>query len=516
VKSVLLDVNIVADICGMRQPFLAQCLEVLRLAKNMGWPQYLLSGAVQSYLYQSTETLYRRALALNQPISYAAAYRAAKAALTFFTEDKRWLATLAQDGEVWDSDDPENEQFCRAVGRHDGKMILLTRNQDLLARCGAALSPEEFIAQYKIPIVKQSIPFLDLYSPHLELRPQLEQAFDRVLNSGWFVLGKEVEAFENEFAEYCGVKHCIGVGNGLDALHLILRAYGIGSGDEVIVPANTYIATWLAVSHSGATPIPVEPDERTYNIDPCRIQEALTASTKAIIAVHLYGQPADMDAINDIATKHGLRVIEDAAQAHGARYKGRCVGSLADAAGFSFYPGKNLGALGDGGAITTNDPALSDRVRLLRNYGSKIKYHNELIGFNSRLDELQAAFLRVKLKRLTEWNVARCAIADVYITRLSDTGILLPYVPEWAEPVWHLFVVRVRNRNELQSTLTKEGLDTMIHYPVPPHRSNAYNAKMDYLLTSKLAQEILSIPIPLSNRHRDRVINIIRIAYGKN
>ena len=241
-----------------------------------------------------------------------------------------------------------------------------------------------------------NISFLDLRAINLNHRAELEGAFARVLDSGWFVMGDELAAFESEFAAYCGTKHCIGVGNGLDALHLVLGGYEIGPGDEVIVPSNTYIATWLAVSYAGATPVPVEPDERTYNLDPARLEAAITPHTKAIMVVHLYGQPADMDPINEIATRHGLKVIEDAAQAHGARYKGHRTGSLGDAAGFSFYPGKNLGALGDGGAVTTDDDMLAARIRILRNYGSKVKYHNEVKGYNSRLDELQAAFLREK------------------------------------------------------------------------------------------------------------------------
>jgi len=260
------------------------------------------------------------------------------------------------------------------------------------------------------------VPFLDLKLPHLELQQELESAFRRVLESGNYILGREVEEFEKEFAAYCGVRHCVGVGNGLDALHLILRAYGIGAGDEVIVPSNTFIATWLAVSYAGARPVPVEPIEATYNIDPQRIRDAITPRTKAIIAVHLYGQPADMGAINDIALHHGLKVIEDAAQAHGARYKGIRAGNLGDAAGFSFYPGKNLGAFGDGGAITTNDDSLASQVRILRNYGSQVKYHNEVKGFNSRLDELQAALLRVKLKHLDAWNSSRSRLAK-FISR---------------------------------------------------------------------------------------------------
>lgn len=344
------------------------------------------------------------------------------------------------------------------------------------------------------------IPFLDLKSPYLELKDELDDAYRRVMESGWYVLGKEVEAFEDEFATYCETKHCVGVGNGLDALHLIVRAYGIKPGDEVIVPANTYIATWLAVTYAGATPVPVEPNERTYNLDPEKIEQAITPKTKAILVVHLYGQPADMDSINALARKYGLKVIEDCAQAHGARYKGRRVGGIGDAAGFSFYPGKNLGALGDGGAVTTNDPVLADRIRVLRNYGSQVKYHNEVIGYNSRLDELQAALLRVKLAKLDEWNERRRQVATQYLQKLSDQKkVILPYVPEWSESVWHLFVIRYVQRDNLQKALNDVGVGTMIHYPIPPHLQSAYAdlswKKGDFPLSEQVAREVLSLPM---------------------
>lgn len=343
------------------------------------------------------------------------------------------------------------------------------------------------------------VPFLDLRTPHEELRVELREAFDRTLSSGWYILGNEVKQFEQEFAEYCEADHCVGVGNGLEALHLILRAYGIGEGDEVIVPSNTYIATWLAASYAGATPIPVEPDELTYNIDPALIEAAISPRTKAIIAVHLYGQPADMDAINAIAKKHNLKVIEDAAQAHGARYKGKRVGTLGDAAGFSFYPGKNLGAIGDGGAVTTNDAELAEKIRVLGNYGSRVKYQNEVKGFNSRLDELQAAFLCEKLKKLDEWNGRRKVVAAEYLNTLSCSNVVLPHVPEWADPVWHLFVVRNSQRDQLQKKLGEAGISTMIHYPVPPHLQGAY-AELGYCtgafpIAEQIHQEVLSLPM---------------------
>jgi len=342
------------------------------------------------------------------------------------------------------------------------------------------------------------IPFLDLKQPYLELKDELDSAYQRVMESGWYILGKEVEAFEAEFAEYCGVQHCIGVGNGLDALHLILRAMDIGEGDEVIVPSNTFIATWLAVSYAGATPVPVEPDEKTYNIDPKRIEKAITEKTKAIMLVHLYGQPADMDPILEIAAKYHLKVIEDAAQAHGARYKGKRTGGLGDAAGFSFYPGKNLGALGDGGAVTTNDDALAARVRQLCNYGSQIKYTHEFKGFNSRLDEMQAAFLMVKLRKLDDWNERRKVIADMYLTGLADlSDLTLPYVPDWAEPVWHLFVVRTSKRVQLSKYLEEQGIQTLIHYPVPPHKQGAYQelSHLSLPVSEMIHREVLSLPM---------------------
>jgi dTDP-4-amino-4,6-dideoxygalactose transaminase len=344
------------------------------------------------------------------------------------------------------------------------------------------------------------VPFLDFVGPYTELRPELDAAYERFMRSAWYVLGKEVEAFEQEYAAYCGSKHCVGVANGLDALHLLMRAYDIGTGDEVIVPSNTYIATWLAVSQVGATPVPVEPDAKTFNLDSGRLAAALTARTKAIMPVHLYGQPADMDPIMAFARQYGLKLIEDNAQSQGARYKGRRTGSLGDAAGHSFYPGKNLGAFGEAGAITTDDAALADRVRTLRNYGSKKKYYNEVKGYNSRLDELQAAFLRVKLKKLDEWNERRALVARIYLEKLNEAdGLQLPFVPAWAEPVWHLFVIRHSQRDRLQEQLTTAGIGTMIHYPVPPHLSGAYAndgwSRGAFPLAENLAASVLSLPM---------------------
>lgn len=344
------------------------------------------------------------------------------------------------------------------------------------------------------------VPFVDFASPYAELKDALDAAYLRFMQSGWYVLGSEVEAFEREYAAYCGCQFCVGVGNCLDALHLILRAYGIGPGDEVIVPSNTYIATWLAASHSGATPVPVEPDPLTYNLDPARIVSAITSRTRAILPVHLYGQPADMHPILEIARDYGLKVIEDAAQAQGARYKGQRVGTLGDAAGHSFYPTKNLGAFGDAGAVTTNDHDLADRIRVLRNYGSRKRYHNEVQGFNSRMDELHAALLRVKLTKLNEWNARRQVVARYYLASLAEIETLVrPCVPDYADPVWHQFVIRHPQRDELARKLLTSGVETLIHYPVPPHLSGAYAEagipRCSQPIAESLANTVLSIPI---------------------
>jgi dTDP-4-amino-4,6-dideoxygalactose transaminase len=357
------------------------------------------------------------------------------------------------------------------------------------------------------------IPFLDLKSPYTELKPELDRAISQVVESGWYVGGPEVEHFEADYASYCGAAHCVGVANGLDALHLGLRALGVMAGDEVIVPSNTYIATWLAVSHCGATPVPVDPDERTYNINPVLIEPAITPRTRAILPVHLYGQPADLDPILEIARKHGLRVIEDAAQAHGARYKGKRIGAHGDVVAWSFYPGKNLGAMGDGGAVTTNDSKIADRIRVLRNYGSGVKYVNEVQGYNSRLDPLQAAILRVKLAHLDEWNGRRAAIADRYRQGLRGCALTLPEVSQWAAPVWHLYVIRSSRRDGVQQTLADAGVGTLIHYPIPPHLQKAYRASCReqgaFPVAECLAGEVLSLPVGphLTSDQADAVVS---------
>jgi len=324
------------------------------------------------------------------------------------------------------------------------------------------------------------------------------EALNRVIHSGWYVLGKEVEAFESEFAEYCGTEYCVGVANGLDALELIINAYGIGKGDEVIVPSNTYIASILAVSANGAEPILVEPVLETYNIDPQKIEEAITERTKAIMVVHLYGQTCDMDPIIEVANRYGLKIIEDCAQSHGAEYRGKKSGNLGHAAAFSFYPGKNLGALGDAGAVTTNDKGLYERIKALRNYGSQKKYENLHKGYNSRLDELQAPILRIKLKDLDSDNAYRRNIAEFYLDNIINTAITLPVRPiDTASHVWHLFVVRVKNRAQFQTYMQENGVQTLIHYPIPPHKQQAYAEwnERRYPISERIHNEVISLPI---------------------
>jgi dTDP-4-amino-4,6-dideoxygalactose transaminase len=343
------------------------------------------------------------------------------------------------------------------------------------------------------------VPFLELGAAYSELKSELEVSVLDSLRSGWYIGGQDVEAFEEEFSAFAGTQNCVGVANGLDALRLALLAMDIGPDNEVIVPSNTFIATWLAVSQCGAVPVPVEPLESTYNIDPSRIEAAITPRTRAIIPVHLYGQPADLDPIIAVAQKHGLRVLEDAAQAHGARYKGKRIGGHGDAVAWSFYPGKNLGALGDAGAVTTDNPEIAERVRVLRNYGSRKKYVNDVLGFNSRLDPVQAAALRVRLKHLDEWNARRSRIAAHYAEGLASSGLVLPEVPAWAEPVWHLYVVQHPKRDALQKFLQDEGIGTLIHYPIPSHLQQAYRylgyGVGEFPIAESMATQVLSLPM---------------------
>lgn len=343
------------------------------------------------------------------------------------------------------------------------------------------------------------IPFLEIGDSYRELKSEIDTSVLRVLNSGNYILGSEVEDFEINWAQYCEAKYAVGLANGMDALILALRSLDVGPEDEVIVPSHTYIATWLAISAVGAIPVPVEPDPNTYNIDPINISSAITQKTKVLLPVHLYGQPANIDPILKIAKQHGLSVVEDAAQSHGARYKGRRIGAHGDIVCWSFYPGKNLGAFGDAGAITTDRADLAEKIQILRNYGSPKKYVNNLRGINSRLDPIHAAVLGVKLKYLSKWNDRRRAIADMYQKELKNIGLVLPFVPEWAEAVWHLYVIRSSKRDSLKDRLTDEGIGILMHYPIPPHMQKAFTSLGftgdSFPLAQKLANEVLSLPI---------------------
>lgn len=361
------------------------------------------------------------------------------------------------------------------------------------------------------------IKFNDLQKTNSTYEIDFKEKFDQFLKKGWYILGKEVSDFETNFASYCGVKHCIGVGNGMDALTLILKSYielgKLNKDDEIIVPANTYIATILAIIDSGLTPILVEPSLENYNLDPDLIEEKLTSKTKAILVVHLYGQVCNMNLIEDISLRNKLLIIEDAAQSHGAVYNNKKVGNLGNAAGFSFYPGKNLGALGDGGAITTNDSVLANTITSMRNYGSEKKYSNRIKGVNSRLDEIQAAFLNIKLPYLDQDNKTRRNIADRYLSEIKNPKLLLPKVTNKKNHVFHLFVIRTKDRNSLQVYLSDNNIDSMIHYPIPPHKQKALSEFSDLKLpiTEKIHHEILSIPLnPILEKDEiEKIINVL-------
>ncbi len=366
------------------------------------------------------------------------------------------------------------------------------------------------------------VPFLELKATYEELRSELDAAYQRVMDSGWFIIGKELEAFEKEYAGNVGVRHCIGVANGLEALQLSLQAAGIGAGDEVIVPSHSYIASWLAVSQVGATLVPSEPEEGQYSLDPAQVEACITPRTRAIMPVHLYGHVGDMDALQSLARRHKLLLVEDGAQSHGALCRGRQSGSMSDIAGISFYPSKNLGAFGDAGAVLTSNDDFAEKIRHLRNYGSKVRYQNDYRGMNSRLSELQAAFLRAKLPLLAEWNQRRQRLAARYHEGLAGVGdLVLHPVPAWSTPVWHLYVIRSRRRNALQSFLSERGIGTQIHYPIPPHLSRAYQdmgwKKGAFPVAEHYAEELLSLPI--SPHHTpsqiDCVIDAIRAFHAK-
>jgi len=486
----LLDNNIILDnLIGARSSLFPTTHKIYEVLNNQNYDVYISSSSLDNIEYVLYSEL-KKTLNLSNKQTNAIVHAAIKDLLTNIK-----LAKTPSYIEI-DYDDIEDSLVIASAKAIDAKVI--TRDMDMIKKYpDTALHADDVLKQHKEK--SQYIPFLDLKATQQELSTELEQSFDRVLNSGWYILGPEVDAFEAEFAAYCEAKHCIGVANGLDALHLALLALGVQPGDEVIVPSNTYIATWLAVSQCGAIPVPVEPDPTTYNIDPTRIEAAITARTKVIIPVHLYGQPADMAPILAIARKHGLRVLEDGAQAHGSRYQGKRIGAHGDVVAWSFYPGKNLGAYGDGGAITTDDPEIADRINVLRNYGSRVKYVNEVRGFNSRLDPLQAAALRVKLKVLDEWNARRANIAARYSHELVNTGLILPTVPTWADPVWHLYIVQHPQRDELHKMLQAAGISTLIHYPIPPHLQTAYAelsfVEGDFPIAERIHQNVLSLPI---------------------
>ena len=357
------------------------------------------------------------------------------------------------------------------------------------------------------------IKFLDLHKINERFRAEIDEKIKEVLDSGWYLLGKKDEEFEKNFAKYCEAKHCIGCANGLDALNLIIRAYGFGAGDEIIVPANTYIASILAISENGCTPVLVEPDIETYNINPDLIEEKITDKTKAILVVHLYGQAVQMEKIWALAKKYNLKVIEDSAQAHGAYYQGKRVGNLGDASGFSFYPGKNLGCMGDGGAVTTNDDELAEKIRALRNYGSHIKYKNLFKGVNSRLDEMQAGILDVKLPHLDKDNLRRREIAKYYRENIKNEKIILPKAYDEKAHVWHVFAIRTKNRDEFQKYLTENNIQTLIHYPTPPHKQEAYKEwnNLSYPITEEIHKTILSLPISpvMTDEEVKKVVEVI-------
>lgn len=356
------------------------------------------------------------------------------------------------------------------------------------------------------------IKFLDLYKINEKYREEIDSKIKEVLDSGWYLLGKQNEIFEKNFSQYCGVKHCIGCANGLEALTLIIRAMGFNQGDEIIVPANTYIASILSITENGCTPVLVEPDIKTYNINPDLIEEKITPNTKAIMVVHLYGQAVEMQKIWNLAEKYNLKVIEDSAQAHGAIYQGKRTGNLSDASGFSFYPGKNLGCLGDGGCVTTNDSELAQKIRAIRNYGSHIKYHNIYKGINSRLDEIQAAVLDVKLKCLDDDNNKRREIAKYYLANIKNPNIILPQTYDKQAHVWHIFAIRTKDRNRLQEYLKDNGIQTLIHYPIPPHKQECYKEwnNLSFPITEKIHDEILSLPIsPVMTKEEAKDVCIV-------
>ncbi|WP_428357406.1 aminotransferase class V-fold PLP-dependent enzyme [Methyloprofundus sp.] len=507
-KNVVLDVNIILDFfSATRRVAFPNSIKAFEYLRGRGYT-YISSSSLDNIAFLKADELRRE-------YGYSQSKRRLLAAqlIKYLMGNFKLAKTPAY--LTIDYTDIEDSQIIASAQAVDG--IVLTRDNGMLKKHPElTLHPDDFF-QYVEQSKETTIPFLDLKSLNSEYLKEFEQAFDQVVNSGWYIQGKQCQAFEQEFADYCGTKHCIGVANGLDALTLIIRAYKemglMQAGDEIIVPANTYIASILAISENDLTPVLVEPDIQTYNINPALIEEKITDKTKAIMAVHLYGQVAAMNEINAIAKQYNLKVIEDSAQAHGAIYHGKRTGNLGDASGFSFYPGKNLGALGDGGAITTNDDQLADVVRALGNYGSHKKYENQYQGINSRLDEMQAAFLRVKLKQLNNEIQKRRAIAEYYLKNIDTELIGLPFVADSNSHVWHLFVIRTKNREQLQKYLIDNRIQTLIHYPIPPNKQAAYKCwnNISFPETEMLHKEVLSLPISsvMTDEEMKRVVGVI-------
>jgi len=492
VQNILLDINIILDCYdNARLEHFPASKKVLDLIiESTAYQAYLPSASIDNI-----EFLKKRALKQSYPEMSAVEHHELT---VLFIKDLLQHVKIAKTPSYIEIDYEDIEGSLVIASAKAINARIITRDKRMLKKYSdIANSAEGFLDSLSS---SKTIPFLDLKSLNSMHFSEYEQAFDRVVNSGWYIQGDECKAFEQEFTTYCGTKHCIGVANGLDALTLIIRAYkemGImQEGDEIIVPANTYIASILAISENRLIPVLVEPDIDTFNLDPTLIEANITAKTKAIMAVHLYGQVAAMDEINVLAKKYKLKVIEDSAQAHGAIYKGKRAGNLGDVSGFSFYPGKNLGALGDGGAVTTNDATLAGIIRALGNYGSKKKYENKYQGVNSRLDEIQAAFLRIKLRYLDQEIQKRREIADYYLENISNENIILPVVNNKESHVWHLFVIRSKNRGILQKQLLDNGIQTMIHYPIPAHKQVAYKAWNDFSfpITEQIHQEVLSLP----------------------
>jgi dTDP-4-amino-4,6-dideoxygalactose transaminase len=489
----ILDNNIIIDILSeARSQKFINSLKALDRIRQLSYKAYISSSSLDNIEFTLFKEIKAHNNFFNQEI-----LRIAHIAMKDFLQ-KVQIAKTPSYIEI-DFDDIEDSQIIASAKAINA--VVITRDVKMIEKYPSlAVHPDDF-SDYIEKSQAKHIPFLDLKSLNAQYFNEYEKAFDTVVNSGWYIQGNECKAFEEEFAYYCGTKHAIGIANGLDALILILRAYkemGVMSdGDEVIVPSNTYIASILAISQNNLVPVLVEPDLMTYLIDPAKIEEKITVKTKAILPVHLYGQTCDMDAISTIATKYNLKVIEDSAQSHGAYFGVKRSGNLGDASGFSFYPGKNLGALGDGGAVTTNDDELAGVIRALGNYGSHKKYENLYQGVNSRLDEMQAAMLRVKLRFLDDEIDKRRKIADYYLQNIKNDTIILPMVRTSDNHVWHLFVIRTHNRDDLQKYLNDNGVQTLIHYPIPPHKQQAYqewNTK-SYPVSEQIHAEVLSLPI---------------------